>query len=130
MNRQAWAIPFITASTLVAAAGALPFASAAHSEVATVPIPKAPSPPCNLPTTNKLIIWHRAPGQLDRAETVDESDLYNCRPKLDELRGAGLGPSGPGYCSKVAWLSDNPAYNTLISPTAPLKKVIYQVGDC
>lgn len=49
---------------------------------------------------------------------------------LDELRGAALGPIGPGHRSKVAWLSDNPGYNTLISPTAPLKKLIYQVGDC
>ena len=123
------AIRFITAS-LVAAACALPFASPAHSDVATVPIPKAPSPPCDLPNSNKLIIWHRAPGEVDRAEMVTETDTYNCRPKLDELRGSALGPIGPGYCSKVAWLSDNPGYNPLISPTAPLKNVIYQVGDC
>lgn len=124
------AIRFITASTLVAAGCALLFASTAHSEVAIVPIPKAPSPPCNLPTTNKLIIWHRAPGVEDRAEMINESDLYTCRPWLDELRGTALGPIGPGYCSKVAWLSDNPGYNPLISPTVPLKNVIYEVGDC
>ena len=93
------AIPFITASTLVAAACALPFASTAHSEVATVPIPKSI---CNLPTERSLIIWHRAPGVEDRAEALDESDLTNCRPWLDELRGPALGPSGPGYCSKIS----------------------------
>lgn len=120
------AIRFITASTLVAAACALPFASTAHSEVATVPIPKSP---CNLPTLRSLIIWHRAPGVEDSAEAVDESDLYNCRPMLDTLRGR-LGPSGPGYCSKIAWASDNPEYVSGVSPAAPLKKVIDQVGDC
>lgn len=124
------AIRFVTASTLVAAACALSFASTAHGEVATVPPPKSPSPPCNLPTTNRLIIWHRAPGAEDRAEKVGETDLHTCRPMLDELRGPALGPSAPGYCSKVAWLSDNPGYNTLISPAAPLKNVIEEVGDC
>ena len=121
------AIRFITASTLVAAACALPFASTAHSEVATVPIPKSP---CNLPTSRTLIIWHRAPGVEDRAERVDESDLYNCRPKLDELRGPALGPIGPGYCSKIAWSSDNPDYSVGVVPAAPLEKVIDEVGDC
>jgi hypothetical protein len=121
------AIPFITGATLLAAACALPFASTAHSEVATVPIPKSP---CNLPTARSLIIWHRAPGVEDSAEAVDESDLYNCRPMLDTLRGRALGPSGPGYCSKIAWSSDNPDYVLGVSPAAPLKKVIDEVGDC
>lgn len=124
------AIRFVTASTLVAAACALSFASPSHAEVASAPLPKSPSPPCNLPTTNPLIVWHRAPGAEDRAEKVAESDLYHCRPMLDVLRGPALGPSAPGYCSKVAWLSDNPGYNTLISPAAPLKNVIEEVGDC
>ncbi len=121
------AIRFITASTLVAAACALPFAPTAHSEVATVPVPKSP---CNLPNVRTLIIWHRVPGDVDRAEKVDESDFYNCRPMLDTLRGPGLGPSGPGYCSKVAWSSDNPDYVLGLSPAPPLKKVIDEVGDC
>jgi hypothetical protein len=118
------AIRFLTASTLVAAACALPFASTAHSEVGTVPVPKSV---CNLPDSRSLIIWHRVPGKEDSAERVGESDLVNCRPMLDRWRA--LGPSGPGYCSKIAWSSDNPAYVLGVSPTAPLKKVIDQVGD-
>ena len=125
MNRQALAIPFITASTLVVAACALPFASTAHSEVGTVPIPKSV---CGLPTLRSLIIWHHAPGVEDSAEAIDESDLYNCRPMLDTWRARG--PSGPGYCSKIAWSSDNPEYLSGVSPAAPLKKVIDEVGDC
>ena len=121
------AIPFITAATLVAAACALPFASTAHSEVATVPIPTSV---CNLPNSRSLIVWHRAPGVEDSAEAVGESDLSNCRPMLDALRGPGLGPSYPGYCSKVAWASDNPGYVLGLSPAPPLKKVIDEVGDC
>lgn len=121
------AIPFITASTLVAAACALPFASTAHSEVGTVPIPTSV---CNLPNSRSLIVWHRAPRVEDSAEAVGESDLSNCRPMLDTLRGPGLGPSYPGYCSKVAWASDNPGYVLGLSPAPPLKKVIDEVGDC
>jgi hypothetical protein len=64
----------------------------------------------------------------DSAEAVDESDLYNCRPMLDTWRARG--PSGPGYCSKIAWASDNPDYVLGVSPAAPLKKVIDEVGDC
>jgi hypothetical protein len=121
------AIRFITASTLVAAACALQFASTARGEVATVPIPKSV---CSLPTARSLIVWYRAPGVQDRAEVVDETDLSNCRPKLDTLHGPGLGPSGPGYCSQVAWSSDNPDYVLGLSPAPPLKKVIDEVGDC
>jgi hypothetical protein len=49
---------------------------------------------------------------------------------LDTLRGPGLGPSGPGYCSKVGWSSDNPGYVLGLSPAPPLTKVIDEVGDC
>jgi hypothetical protein len=128
VNTRAWAIRFITASTWVAAACGLPFASTAHSEVATVPVPAAPSPPCDLPTAVPLIIWHHAPGVEDRAEEVDEADLHHCRPTLETWRATV--PKGPGFCSKIAWSTDNPGYSTLISPTPPLKKVIDQVGDC
>jgi hypothetical protein len=119
------AIPFITASTLVAAACALPFASTAHSEVGTVPLPQSV---CNLPATRSLIIWHRAPGVQDSAVGINEADLSNCRPALDTWRA--LGPNGPGYCSKIAWATDNPGYVANVSPAAPLKKVIDEVGDC
>ena len=119
------AIPFIAASTLVAAACALPFASTAHSEVGIVPIPESP---CGLPTLRSLIIWHHAPGVEDTAEAIDESDLYNCRPMLDTWRAGA--PKGPGYCSKIAWASDNPEYASGVTPAAPLKKVIDEVGDC
>jgi hypothetical protein len=119
------AIRFITASTLVAAACALPFAPTAHSQVGIVPLPNSP---CNLPSTRSLIIWHRAPGVQDSALTVNESDIYNCRPFLDTWRA--LQPQGPGSCSKIAWADDNPDYPSDTLPVAPLKKVIDEVGDC
>ena len=68
---QALAIPSIAASTLVVAACALPFASTAHSEVGTVPVPESP---CNLPTASSLIIWQHAPGVQDRSVYASESE--------------------------------------------------------
>ncbi len=118
------AIPSIAASTLVVAACALPFASTAHGEVGTVPIPETP---CNLPTASSLIIWTHAPPALDRSVFVNESDVYNCRPALETWRAGE--PSGPGFCSKIAWANDNPGYSPVV-PAPPLKKVIDQVGDC
>ena len=119
------AIPSIAASTFVAAACALPFASTAHGEVGTAPVPETP---CNLPTASSLIIWEQDPGAQPKSRFVNESDVYNCRPMLDVWR-AGQ-PSGPGYCSKIAWASDNPEYVSGVTPAAPLKKVIDEFGDC
>ncbi len=64
----------------------------------------------------------------DSAVAINESDLYNCRPALDTWRA--LMPNGPGYCSKIEWSTDNPGYVMNVSPVAPLKKVIDEVGDC
>jgi hypothetical protein len=47
---------------------------------------------------------------------------------LDTWRAGA--PKGPGYCSKIAWASDNPEYASGVTPAAPLKKVIDEVGDC
>jgi hypothetical protein len=118
------AIPSIAASTLVVAACALPFASTAHGDVGRGPVPERP---CNLPTASSLIIWQHAPPALDRSAFINASDVYNCRPALDTWR-AGQ-PTGPGYCSKIAWSVDNPVY-VPVEPAAPLKKVVDQVGDC
>ena len=119
------AIRLIAASTLVAAACALPFAPTAHSEVGTVPVPRSP---CNLSAARTLLIWQQAPRVQATAYAINESDLSNCRPALETWRA--LGPNGPGYCSKIAWSTDNPGYVLGVSPAAPLQKVIDQVGDC
>ena len=118
------AIPSIAASTLLVAAFTLPFASTAHGEVGTAPIPETP---CNLPLASSLIIWTHAPPALDRSVFVNETDEYNCRPALDTWRAGE--PSGPGFCSKIAWANDNPGYSAVV-PAPPLKKVVDQVGDC
>ncbi|MHA7653859.1 hypothetical protein ACX9NE_28945 [Mycobacterium sp. ML4] len=119
------AIPLIAGSGAVLAACVVIFAPMAHSQGGNVPVPESP---CDLPVSSGLIIWQHAPGMPDRSVFASEADLYNCRPTLDTWR-AGQ-PTGPGYCSKIAWSSDNPGYVPGVAPAAPLKKVIDQVGDC
>ena len=118
-------IRLIATSTLVAAACALPLAPTAQSVVGTVPLPDSP---CNLETTKSLIIWERAPRVPDSAFAINATDNSNCRPALDTWRS--LVPNGPGYCSKIAWSTDNPAYVYGVPPAAPLQKVVDEVGDC
>jgi hypothetical protein len=119
------AIRLVTASTLVAAAFALPFAPTAHGAFGVAPVPLMP---CNLETTKSLLIWKHAPGVPDSAIAINATDDYNCRPALDTWRS--LVPTGPGYCSKIAWSTDNLGYVKNVSPVAPLQGVVDQVGDC
>ncbi|GJO51411.1 hypothetical protein NJB1604_39430 [Mycobacterium marinum] len=111
----------MVASVMVLVAGGLPLASAA-------PAPEAG--PCDLPITRDLIIWQRWPWLQDGAfaTKVGDVDLVHCEPTLDTWRAGE--PTGPGYCSKIAWASDNPDYDVDVRPAPPLKSVIDQVGDC
>jgi hypothetical protein len=87
-----------------------------------------PESGCNIRTTRDLIIWERFPRVPDSAIEVGDADLARCAPTLNTWREGQ--PSGPGYCSKIAWASDNPAYDTEARPAPPLQNVLDQVGDC
>ena len=119
------AIRLIAASISMIAAFALPFAPIAVGDVGHAPLPQLP---CNLPTGQSLIIWKRVPGDLDRSMFANETDTYNCRPLLETWHASA--PTGPGFCTKIAWSNDNPSYIPMVTPAPPLKKVIDQVGDC
>jgi len=117
------------ASTFVFAMCVLPFLSAAPSDASTPsssPIPR--TAPCDMPTTRDLIIWERRPHLLDSAYEVGDANLSQCKPTVDTWPAGE--PTGAGYCSKIAWASDNPGYDAEAQPAPPLKKVIEEVGDC
>ncbi|BBZ14283.1 hypothetical protein MBRA_44780 [Mycobacterium branderi] len=86
------------------------------------------SGPCNMPPTRDLIIWIREPRRPDSAQKVGDADLAQCKPTLETWRDTE--PTGPNYCFKIAWASDNPGYDVDPRPAAPLKKVIDQTGGC
>jgi hypothetical protein len=92
----------------------------------TAPIPR--SGHCNLTTGRDLIIWTRWPGVPDFATKNGDVDLVHCKPTLDGWRD--WEQTGPGYCAKIAWASDNPGYDINVRPAPLLKKVIDEVGDC
>ena len=122
---NALTIPATVATCLTLTMCPLPSASAAPTPADT-PTPR--SGPCNLPTTRDLIIWERRPRILDSALEVGDADLMNCKPTLDTW--AAGEPTGTGYCSKIAWASDNAGYDINARPAPPLRKVIDQVNDC
>jgi hypothetical protein len=64
----------------------------------------------------------------DFATEIGDADLVHCKPTLDGWRD--WEQTGAGYCSKIAWASDNPGYDINVRPAPPLKKVIDEVGDC
>src|SRR5882757_9819313 len=110
---NALTIPVTLASSLMLAACGLPLASAA-------PMPE--SGPCNLePTSRDLIIWERWPRLPDAAQEVGDVDGSQCKLTLDSWKAGE--PTGPGYCAKIAWASDNPGYDVDARPAPPLKNV-------
>lgn len=91
--------------------------------------PASPQATCYLqPTNNDLIIWERWPRLPDAAQRVGDVNFASCKPTLDDWKASE--PTGPGYCAKIAWASDNPGYDTDARPAAPLKRVIDETGDC
>ncbi|MGA7055235.1 MAG: hypothetical protein WBZ37_29020 [Mycobacterium sp.] len=74
-----------------------------------------------------LIIWERRPHLPDSAIQVGDTGPH-CSSTLDTW--AQEQPTGPGYCAKIAWASDNPGYDSDARPASPLKHVIESVGDC
>jgi hypothetical protein len=124
---SALAIPVTAALALVLAGCALPFASAAHTQAGTLLVPR--SGPCNLqPSDRDLIIWNV--GRTSRTvplRSVTSTGWIASPPLM--IGELGSPPDGPGYCSKIAWASDNPGYDIELPPALPLKKVIDEVGD-
>ena len=96
-------MPVTAASALVLAGCALPFASAAHTQAGTLPVPR--SGPCNLqPSDRDLIIWERWPHLPDSALKVGDVDEVNCKPTLDDWRaGEPTGRTGLLFQDRVGF---------------------------
>jgi hypothetical protein len=94
---------------VVLAAAALPLAAPAHADTGFIRTSR-----CNLPNDRDLIIWQRVPRVEHSAVGVGEVDLVHCKPTLDTWQDGT--PTGPGYCAKIAWASDNPDYDINVRP--------------
>lgn len=109
-----------TLAVAAAAATAIGVAAPAHAK------PVYPLSACDEPIRD-LIVWQRAPRLLDSAFEIGSVGPH-CTPTLDTW--ASEQPTGPGYCSKIAWADDNPDYDVEVKPAPTPKKVIQTVGDC
>lgn len=86
----------------------------------------APEPSCALPNGQDVLVRYIVPGLQPAAQELGEVDLAQCESTLDYI--AQTSPMGDGYCTQVAWASDNPGYNPDTLPAPPLKKVVEAVG--
>ncbi|MDF3284652.1 hypothetical protein [Gordonia sp. N1V] len=75
-----------------------------------------------------IILWEQWPNTPADAIEVGSMDKTTCEPSIESVE-ATL-PTAPGYCTKLAWATDNPGYDVDMKPAAPLKEVIDTVGDC
>lgn len=81
-----------------------------------------------LPDRGDIIEWQREPGLPDSALELGGTDPEHCKLTFDMLQTSS--PTGAGYCTQAAWLSDNPNYSVEATPAPPLKKVQVTIGDC
>lgn len=102
---------------------AAPHTSAAAVKTAVKP---KPSPSCTLPDNRDLLVWYKAPGIEDSAQEIGEVDVANCTPAVDFIMSTS--PTGPGYCTEVAYADQNPGYNPDATPAKPLKHVLQETG--
>jgi hypothetical protein len=94
------------------------------------PKPKAtkaqPSPQPSCSETRDLIVWYVVPTLPDSAQELGNYNLATCETTLQELQDAS--PTGPGYCTEAAWVSDNPGYDADATPAKEPKDVVLSVG--
>jgi hypothetical protein len=113
--------------------------SAAISPVAAPPTtapadsasqPVSPAETCATPLPDKgdVIVREIFPNVPVDALDLGGTDPEHCVWTMDSLKTSQ--PSGPGYCSQVAWASDNPGYDADTVPAPPLKNVQETIGDC
>lgn len=73
-----------------------------------------------------MIARYVVPGMAATAQELGGWDLATCTVDIDKIMVGA--PTGDGYCTELAWVSDNPGYNADATPAAPLRKVIEAIG--
>lgn len=64
---------------------------------------------CALTTKEDLIYWSKTPTLPPAAQVIGDVNLALCVPTVDTI--VQMTPAGPGYCTVIARLADNPRYN-------------------
>lgn len=122
--------PFTILAAAAVLFGATACSSSTTASVPAVSTPKpSPSPASSkssCTSTRDVIVRYVAPGQPATAQELGNYNLATCQPTLEWLQNTS--PTGPGYCTEAAWVSDNPNYSADTTPAAPLKEVQVRIG--
>lgn len=74
-----------------------------------------------------MIYRNKVPDRPWNAQLVGDINFVTCtRTSYDEV--SQTSPLGDGYCTQVAYASDNPGYNVDATPAPPLRDVFIEVG--
>lgn len=92
--------------------------------------PAAAAETCATPLPDKgdVIVREIFPNVPIDAMELGGTDPEHCVWTMDSLKTSQ--PTGAGYCSQVAWASDNVGYDPNAVPALPLKNVQAMIGDC
>lgn len=83
---------------------------------------------CKLVTKRDVIFWWKTPGHPATAQLLGDVDNATCRYSYSLTDMMATSPLGPGFCSAVAFASDNPGYNVDAEPAPWLQHIINEVG--
>jgi hypothetical protein len=112
----------------VAAIALVVLVAGCSSGAAPAPATPPVSSTCNLPDRGDVLVRERIPGRPVYAVELTGTDPDHCVWTIDAMKTSV--PTGPGFCTEVAWASDNVDYNINIIPAPALKKVQAAIGDC
>lgn len=81
---------------------------------------------CSLQVTRDVLLRVAGPQEPAETQRLGDVDFVHCRHTVDDV--STLAPQAPGYCSTVAYASDNPGYDENQVPSRPLQAVIASSG--
>ena len=115
-----------TASTPPASKLSVKPSASTTPELSSTPQSTAAAKPSCTPGGPDLLVRYVVPGIHPSAQTLGSEDIVNCQPTITMLQKTS--PTRPGYCTQVAYASDNPGYDLNADPAPPLKHMIAAFG--
>ena len=98
---------------------------ATHSSAAAAAASSV-GPTCDLTKEPDVIVWYKVPTLQDSAQVLGGWDPETCKSSIAKIMASV--PTGTGYCTAIAYASDNPGYNADATPAKPLKHIIEEIG--
>lgn len=100
--------------------------SPTHTATKAAKVAATPSPSCTLPDDRDMYVWTRGVGVEDDAQEIGEADLSECITSVQLIMETSA--TGPGYCTEIGYVDQNPGYDVNATPAKPLKHIVDEVG--